>query len=250
MFNFHWLARENYSIQDIKNLSNELDFYNYDSVLFTYHSNTSDNFIKIANAIDKKNKIKYMIAIRPHTVSPEYLKMQCEAFNEIDQNRLIINFVAGNIQPDENVPEYDINQRRIILNNFLKEFTESKWNMPLIAVSGSSDLILKSAKNYADFLILELSAYLTKEISKKYINKTIITIPISVKDNKNNINFNDQNNIINGISMDYYGTEKEIIKKILNLKTIGITDIMIAAEFNEPQKNKIHNIVKTIKEMK
>jgi alkanesulfonate monooxygenase SsuD/methylene tetrahydromethanopterin reductase-like flavin-dependent oxidoreductase (luciferase family) len=46
-------------------------------------------------------KIKYMIAIRPHALSAQYLCMINQSINEIQPERLQINIIAGHIKPDE-----------------------------------------------------------------------------------------------------------------------------------------------------
>lgn len=227
--NFHWLDRGSHSVDEIKKMSNELEEYGYSSILFTYSSNKPDNFIKVANAIDKKNKIKYMIAIRPHATSPEYLKMQCEAFNEIAPDRLIINFVAGHIQQREIPPKYNLDERRTILYNFLNDFNKISFNKPIIAISGSSDIVLDCATKYADILITELSQYLNKQMFDLRVDKKIVLVNFTQKFS---------------ISED----ESSIIKKILSLQEHGIGDIMVAVDDHTFDKNQIHNIVKKIKD--
>jgi len=259
LINFHWLARENYSIENLIDLSNDLDNAGYYSVLLTYHSNTPDSFIKIPHIINKNHKIKYMIAIRPHSISPEYLKMQCDGFKEIQNNRLIINFVAGNLLEDESTPiptvdrileKMDIDSRRDHLNKFLEIFKGLPGDKPEIAISGSSEKILIAAEEYADALIVELFPYINKHIYRKNINKKIVTVNLCIRETQEEINEIFKNKTIRGIDLEYSGTKDKVIGKILKLHDIGIRDIMVSAGFGDSQKYRIHDLVKTIKEMK
>jgi alkanesulfonate monooxygenase SsuD/methylene tetrahydromethanopterin reductase-like flavin-dependent oxidoreductase (luciferase family) len=259
MFNFHWLARENYSIENLIELSNELEAVGYYSVLLTYHSNTPDSFIKIPHIINKNHKIKYMIAIRPHSISPEYLKMQCDGFKEIQDDRLIINFVAGNLLEDESTPvptvdrileKMDLDSRRDHLNKFLEIFKGLPGDKPEIAISGSSEKILVSAEEYADALIVELFPYINKYISSKNINKKIVKVTLCIRETKEEIYEIFKNKTIQGLDFEYSGTRDEVMGKILKLHDIGIRDIMVSAGFGDSQKYRIHDLVKTIKEIK
>jgi hypothetical protein len=259
MFNFHWLARENYSIENLIELSNELEAVGYYSVLLTYHSNTPDSFIKIPHIINKNHKIKYMIAIRPHSISPEYLKMQCDGFKEIQDDRLIINFVAGNLLEDESTPvptvdrileKMDLDSRRDHLNKFLEIFKGLPGDKPEIAISGSSEKILVSAEEYADALIVELFPYINKYISSKNINKKIVKVTLCIRETKEEIDEIFKNKTIQGLDFEYSGTKDEVMGKILKLHDIGIRDIMVSAGFGDLQKHRIHDLVKTIKEIR
>jgi alkanesulfonate monooxygenase SsuD/methylene tetrahydromethanopterin reductase-like flavin-dependent oxidoreductase (luciferase family) len=259
MFNFHWLARENYSIENLIELSNELEAVGYYSVLLTYHSNTPDSFIKIPHIINKNHKIKYMIAIRPHSISPEYLKMQCDGFKEIQDDRLIINFVAGNLLEDESTPvptvdrileKMDLDSRRDHLNKFLEIFKGLPGDKPEIAISGSSEKILVSAEEYADALIVELFPYINKYISSKNINKKIVKVTLCIRETKEEIDEIFKNKTIQGLDFEYSGTKDEVMGKILKLHDIGIRDIMVSAGFGDLQKHRIHDLIKDLKEIK
>lgn len=259
MFNFHWLARENYSIENLIELSNELEEIGYYSVLLTYNSKTPDSFIKIPHIINKNHKLKYMIAIRPHSISPEYLKMQCDGFNEIQLNRLIINFVAGDLLQDEDKPIptvdrinsfMDLESRRNHLNIFLEIFKNLPGEKPEIAVSGSSDQILNSAEQYSDILITELSQYINRELSNKNIGKKVVKINVCIRNTQQEIDEIIKNNLINGLDPEYSGTKDKVMSNILKLQNIGIKDIMVSAGFGDLQKYRIHDLIKTIKEIK
>ena len=78
-----------------------LEDSNCDGVLFTYRQVQGDFFTHVARTMKLDQKIKYMIAIRPHALSAQYLCMINQSINEIQKNRLLINIISGHIKPDE-----------------------------------------------------------------------------------------------------------------------------------------------------
>lgn len=254
------MARENYSIDDLISLSNKINEVGYYSILFTYHSKTPDYFIKIPHIINKLHNFKYMIAIRTHAISPEYLKMQCDGFNEIQKNRLMINFVAGQVMPDEETPiplidrineDMSMESRKDHLGNFVKIFTNFKGEKPEIVMSGSSDKVLSVAEEYADITLNELDQYIDKKIQNKNISKKMVVLGICIRDTKEEVyKIIDNNDDMLGLTPEFFGTKEEVLNNILKLQDIGVTDIMVAAFFGDPEKDRIHDLIKDLKEIK
>jgi len=79
----------------------ELEDAHCDGILFTYRPQQGDFFPFVARTMKLDQKIKYMIAIRPHVVSPQYLCMINQSMKDIQPNRIQINIIAGHIKPDE-----------------------------------------------------------------------------------------------------------------------------------------------------
>lgn len=84
-----------------KNQMTYLDDLGFKGVLFTYVPHQGDVFTWMVDNIDKSKKIKYLIAIRPHTISPQYLSMIAHSMDKIAPGRLQVNLIAGHIKPDE-----------------------------------------------------------------------------------------------------------------------------------------------------
>lgn len=89
------------NIEDGSTQMQELEEAGFSGVLFTYNPNQGDFFTLLARDMDLSKKIKYMIAIRPHTLSPQYLCMVNHSINKIMKDRLQINIIAGHIKEDE-----------------------------------------------------------------------------------------------------------------------------------------------------
>lgn len=73
----------------------------FTGILFTYDNRQGDIFTQVARDIDLNKKIKYMVAIRPYTISPQYLAMINDSINQIMPNRLQINLITGHIKSHE-----------------------------------------------------------------------------------------------------------------------------------------------------
>jgi len=84
----------------------ELEDAHCEGILFTYRPWQGDFFTFIARTMKLDQKIKYMIAIRPHALSAQYLCMINKSINAIQSNRLQINIIAGHIKPDELPKDY------------------------------------------------------------------------------------------------------------------------------------------------
>jgi len=79
----------------------QLEDAHCDGVLFTYSPQQGDFFVSIAKTMRLDQKIKYMVAIRPHALSAQYLTMIHQSINDIQKDRLQINIIAGHIKPEE-----------------------------------------------------------------------------------------------------------------------------------------------------
>ena len=79
----------------------ELEDSHCDGILFTYRQWQGDFFTFVARTMKLDQKIKYMIAIRPHALSAQYLCMINQSINEIQPERLQVNIIAGHIKSDE-----------------------------------------------------------------------------------------------------------------------------------------------------
>ena len=71
-----------------------------------------------------------------------------------------------------------------------------------------------------------------------------------IRETKEEIDEIFKNKTIQGLDFEYSGTKDEVMGKILKLHDIGIRDIMVSAGFGDLQKHRIHDLVKTIKEIR
>jgi hypothetical protein len=150
----------------------DLESNGFDGVLFTYNPYQGDFFVRIANTINKNQKIKYMIAIRPHTISAQYLCMINKSMNEIQKNRLQINLIAGHIKPHEidfngfvgEVTDYSsVKDRTNYLIEYIKELAKMKQNerieIPDYYVSCTNIFAYEKATELKQKIILPYAVY-------------------------------------------------------------------------------------------
>lgn len=79
----------------------KLEDSGFSGVMFTYDATQGDMFTQVARDIKKTEKIKYLVAIRPYTISPQYLCMINSSINKMMPERLQINFISGYIKDHE-----------------------------------------------------------------------------------------------------------------------------------------------------
>ena len=63
--------------------------------LFIYDVPKGDSFTKVARVIDSDKEFKYLVAVRPYTISPQLVTMIYNSINDIHPGRLQLNIVSG-----------------------------------------------------------------------------------------------------------------------------------------------------------
>jgi len=159
----------NYSLEK----ASTLDKNHFSGVMFTYDATQGDMFVRTAKDIKPEEKIKYLVAIRPHTISPQYLYTIHDSINEIMEDRLQINFITGYIKDHEsNVggivsgvnDKSDPIDRSKYMIDFIKtlnDMSENRKNKKLLDfyVSATNSYILNTAKEYKNKIILPYNVY-------------------------------------------------------------------------------------------
>jgi hypothetical protein len=149
-------------------LISRLEESNFDGVMFTYVPHQGDIFTKIARDIKLTEKIKYLVAIRPYTISPQYLCMIGQSIDSIMSNRLQINLISGHIKENEKdfggiVGEPNDLSDGVDRSNYLIDYIESIDQMKKNNIASANSL---------DFYVSTTNEYVL-EATKKYHNKII-----------------------------------------------------------------------------
>ena len=197
--NIHYMLRDSQLPLDA--LSHYLEECGYKSVLLTFHSQQPDYFVKSAASLTPGHKLKYMIALRPYHVSPQYLSMMTKAYNEIESNRLIINWIAGDFhnRPDEPDTELDIflesepidtiQKRTTFLRNFVKMYKLycPVSERPPMVFSGYSDYTLETVKIHGGTSLCMFDTY--RENIKKFdgIEKRMVSANVTILESNKEI---------------------------------------------------------------
>lgn len=249
---------------EMKNIIDELNSVGYYSSLFTIHSKASDYIPKIAYSFNPEHKIKYMIAFRPYLLSPQYFKMLIKSFDEIQPDRIIVNFVHGHIANYENFDGvmgvdgknmFDPAVRKQYMHEFITRLERAHlyggFKMPETLLSGgssdavrlASELGLHSANGYDSILSEErFSYYSGLEFEKIFVQVSLLIRDTDEEAEKarNTLVPEDIRNI-NIIS----GSEETVINKLLDLQKFGVTDILISNSFagGKQEREIIHKFV-------
>lgn len=167
--------------QNIKSPSN-LNKNNFSGVMFTHDIPEGDMFVKTAIDIKANENIKYLIAIRPYTISPQYLSMINRSMDRISKNRLQINLISGYIKDHEDgvngiVGDVNDQSSSIDRSNYMIEFlrvlsemdqdkeSPGYWRDPEhrnkldVYVSTTNSYVFEAAKKYNNKIILPYHIY-------------------------------------------------------------------------------------------
>lgn len=150
-----------------------IEDHKFKGILFTYDIAQGDFFTRIARDIDTKQNIKYMVAIRPYAISPQYLSMIHQGMNTVMPNRLQINLISGHIKPHEkNVGGVigDVNDlsSNIDKSNYLIEYlyemgrmkeNDPDYQLPDFYVSVSNKYVFDAASKLNNKMIIQYKQY-------------------------------------------------------------------------------------------
>ncbi len=161
------------SLEDASNLEK----HHFSGVMYTYDPTQGDMFVRAARQMDTEEKIKYLIAIRPYTISPQYLYAISKSINEIMQDRLQLNIVPGYIKDHEKAvggivgPTNDLSDsvdKSKYTIEFIKSLNEMSKN-----IENSTNENGNKLTNSLDFYVSITNNY-TFETVKQYNNKIIL----------------------------------------------------------------------------
>jgi len=113
------------NIDDVKELIDS----KYTGALFVYNTFSKDFFTKISRTMSLKENFKYMVAVRPYAISPQFLCMINDSMNDIDKDRIQINLVSGYAKNNETrsggiLGEVNDSSSKVDKSNYLIEYVE------------------------------------------------------------------------------------------------------------------------------
>lgn len=257
MIKKHWIVRYRppETSLSLKNVFNELSQYNYEYVLLTVSPLLGDMWTKISSVVDKSHKFKYMIAFRPYLFSPQYLAMLISSFNEISDNRLMLNLVHGSVNSNETFDGI-LGDKEALLSresrrSYSKEFVDllfhkvkmfEPFDMPEILVSGGSDDSIELAKNTSNMIGLYYESFMEspERFTSLGFKKIFVFLSVLVCDTDEEAEekiskMSERERNTNGSPI--YGSKETITQKLLELEALGVTDILFS-QFNQYQDTK------------
>jgi hypothetical protein len=238
------LRDAHFNVNELKNLSDTLEDCGYKSVLLTFHSAQADYFMKSAASLTPGNKLKYMIALRPYHVSAQYAAMMTRAYNEIDKDRLVFNWVAGDfhVRDDEPDIEFDvfgesepidtIQKRTTYLRKFVSMYKLycPTAVVPPMVFSGWSDYALETTRMFKGTSLCMLDTY--RDNTEKFdgVDGIMVSAGITILESDKDIEEYKQRVVdVNPRYLDYsiVGEYQTVKKKINELENEKITDLLL-----------------------
>ena len=169
----------------------------FSGVMFTHDLLQGDIFTKVAIDIKHTEKIKYLVAIRPYTISPQYLCMINQSIDSIMKKRLQVNLISGYLKEHEIdfggiIGEINDLSNNIDRSNYLIEYTHTLNTMPGnqgdrtkldFYVSTTNEHVFEATQIYNNKIILPYRAYVNQQWATDYKNPDQLLLnKINLKD--------------------------------------------------------------------
>jgi hypothetical protein len=264
------LRDQHCNVEELKHLSYSLEDSGYKSVLLTFHSAQADYFIKSAAAIIPGHKLKYMIALRPYHLSPQYCSMMTIGHSQVDKDRLMFNWVAGDFHNREDEPdlEFDIFGKSDSIDTiekrikFLREFVKM-YNMycpssvkPPMVFSGFHEYALDTVRIFNGTSLSSIDSY-RDNIDRFYgIQNIMVAAVVTILESNDELEkFNEKVLSVNPgyIRYSIIGDHETVKEQILKLKDEKITDLLIITNniymddfWNKENHIRVNKLVKEI----
>jgi hypothetical protein len=254
--NFYWFGRT--KDNNLSEMSAELEDVGFDGILLPYAVDVGDYFIQVATSIKNDQKLKYIIAIRPYTISPQHLAMIIKSLNVVASDRLWINFVSGQILDDEkeiggiigeindkSLPE----DRRKYLQEYVPVFYDlcKKLNIAsTICISGMGPDTFSLVEKYGDYNFVAYQAYVNNGPFKKISKPRVVSMFPLIRTQDEVDRIKESNTVPSDI---FVTTENNLVEKIKMLSHNGIHDVMFYCYGSEEDRSSIINFVKNNKDI-
>jgi hypothetical protein len=244
--NFYFFDQMGTASLDV--ISKELEDAGFYAMLVPYGVGEKNHFIKAARAMDLNQKLKYIVGVRPHTISPQYLAMIIKSLNDIQPDRVWINFVAGFIREDEVESggtmfpeefERSFKDRKDYMAKYIpifNDFCKNKQIQTKLCMTGMSEEVFSLVEEHADYNVIAFEPYTRlngfRDISKPRI---MSMCPVIEDDEEYLLYLQSLDNIPQDIM---FTTTEDLILKINDLKEKGFNDIMF---FTHGKNNSDHD---------
>jgi alkanesulfonate monooxygenase SsuD/methylene tetrahydromethanopterin reductase-like flavin-dependent oxidoreductase (luciferase family) len=252
---------EDNSKDKLIDIANTIDQVGYKSLLLVYDSFLDNAVVNVANTINKEHTFKYIIAIRTYSLSPEYLATIYETFEKIAPGRITFNIIPGNLKFQETSVRdvvfiedkiKTIDQRNEYTIEWLKKYQRLSLlkRLPPVMLSGDTVDFQKVCLEYGMTNIMKLGDFLNQYNNGLIKNKNqIVSIAILNTDKVDK-----ENKYINQLLETHkdttiYGNKEEIVKQLIDLKSKGVSDVLVHQLPSGNKSSDIHEIIKELVSM-
>ena len=97
----YWFERDKISDEQLLTIDSELKDSGFYGVMYPYGPSMGDYFTRVARIMDPDSDFKYLIAVRPYNMSPQYLSMIYSSMNNISDNKIEVNLLTGYLSDKE-----------------------------------------------------------------------------------------------------------------------------------------------------
>jgi hypothetical protein len=187
--NFYWFGR--HLDKDLKYVSDILEDAGFYAWLIPYSAGLADPFIRIARSMSTEQKLKYLVAVRPYTISAQYLIAISKSLDLIQEDRVRINFVPGIVPESEksiggifseinDSSSYEDRKRHFC--DYIRKFSELDIKKPYVYVSGFSDELCPDLEDFGDANILSYGHLHAGRLDPSDLDKIIFFPVRSIED--------------------------------------------------------------------
>jgi hypothetical protein len=235
-------------LKDVEELYN----HHYTGILLTYSIDQGNHFIGVASEIDKEKDFKYMVAVRPYLVSPQFLYTINNSMNFIDKNKLQLNIVSGFVKDNEKDlggvlgPVHDLSSN-IEKSNYLIEYIKNIENIKNHGldyyVTATNKFVFDAASSLGNKMIISYDHYRDKHFDLSNKKVMLAILPILRKTQEEIDKIKPDKELSDMVHMTY-DNFKLLIEE---LEKDGIEEIMICT-FERKEQRRIRKVVKEYKE--
>ncbi len=196
----YWFERDEQTNESLERRVNELKEAGMDGVMYPFGSSMGDYFTRISRIIDKKSRFKYIIAIRPYTISAQYLSMICSSISKISRDILAINLLTGYVNKHEQayggIPwEPNDTSPSIVRSNFMLDYAKEfkKVSQNEFFVSTTNETVFNNCAENGFGMIVPYVWYKANRFNVED-QKVVISIAPVIKDDKADHHYECDNN--------------------------------------------------------
>jgi hypothetical protein len=236
----------------------ELIDHHYSGILLIYSNSLTDFFTQIARTIDLNQDFKYMVAVRPYSISPQYLFRINDSINNIDKDRLKINIVSG--APDNNkldsggvLGEVNDDSSPIEKSNYLIKYVDllenPNKNIPDYYVSVRNKSMVDETLRHNSKLLISYEDYRDKVYNTEN-RDVMVHIWVVLRESKGELERlrSEYSKKFPGPVVPHYFTHKEFEDILTELKNKKIKEFLFYTFWDDKERKKINNFVKKYKE--
>jgi len=236
----------------------------FDGILFTYNAIQSDYFTYSARHLNKDQDFKYMVALRPYAMSPQYLAMMFRSFNGIKPNSLQVNLIAGYIKEEEKgyggiIGDVNDYSSKVDKSNYLIKYInvlndlnkkEKDWqsgNLIDFYVSTTNKFVFSQAADNQNKMIIAYSGYTSALFEINGSDHIMISMGPIIRDTQEELDAIDKDDRSLRTNDTVYFTKDDFMQELDNLKNRGIKDILLFA-WPVEEKERLFSLVKEYKD--